>query len=553
MVGIAGERAPLMREMGERPVANVRRAILVAGMHRSGTSAVTRVLSIIGCSLPGDLVPASKGDNERGFWESREVVNLNNEMLESVGSYWDDWNFIREEWFGSAVAQEFAARAADVVKAEFGDAPLIVLKDPRICRLLPVWLKAVELAGYSPSVVMPLRNPLEVAESLMKRSQIDLTLGHLMWLRHVLDAERYSRDCPRTFVRYETLMNDWRSWIAKVERDLVIGFPRVSPIAEEEIGEFIKPDLWRNRAPDTLLRDNGIAPAWARDAYFTLHRWSTGKHAQKDEMLLDRIRAELQTVTPVFVRPLYAFRKTGKAYRTLAKEKEVLTKEKEVLTKEKEVLTEENDVLAKEKEVLKKDLSEKAAAIDALGESLKKLEKQSEADRAGWGEVEKALKASLEEALTLTEELRSALAAQAADASKANALVADLSKQVDSETRRRKSNEEARFHESATLTRLLSQRAGENAMLKDMILGLIKSVSPVELEPRLRVLLRPKRRKMEDLRRHGQMLSSIGGFDADWYLHNNPDVAASGLDPAEHFVAFGVFEGRLPHPLFDQE
>ena len=198
-------------------------------------------------------------------------------------------------------------------------------------------------------------------------------------------------------------------------------------------------------------------------------------------------------------------------------------------------------------------MSEKAAAIDALGESLKKLEKQSEADRAGWGEVEKALKASLEEALTLTEELRSALAAQAADASKANALVADLSKQVDSETRRRKSNEEARFHESATLTRLLSQRAGENAMLKDMILGLIKSVSPVELEPRLRVLLRPKRRKMEDLRRHGQMLSSIGGFDADWYLHNNPDVAASGLDPAEHFVAFGVFEGRLPHPLFDQE
>ncbi len=40
-------------------------------------------------------------------------------------------------------------------------------------------------------------------------------------------------------------------------------------------------------------------------------------------------------------------------------------------------------------------------------------------------------------------------------------------------------------------------------------------------------------------------------FDATWYLSENPDVAAAGLDPLEHYVAHGVEEGRAPNPFFD--
>ncbi|MCC5824629.1 glycosyltransferase [Alkalimonas sp.] len=38
-------------------------------------------------------------------------------------------------------------------------------------------------------------------------------------------------------------------------------------------------------------------------------------------------------------------------------------------------------------------------------------------------------------------------------------------------------------------------------------------------------------------------------FDADWYLKANPDVAAAGMDPWQHFCRFGQNEGRLPCDL----
>jgi len=40
-------------------------------------------------------------------------------------------------------------------------------------------------------------------------------------------------------------------------------------------------------------------------------------------------------------------------------------------------------------------------------------------------------------------------------------------------------------------------------------------------------------------------------FDRDFYLLNNPDVAAAGVDPFIHFVLFGFEEHRSPHPLID--
>ena len=54
-------------------------AILVLGMHRSGTSAIARLLKIFGVSFGDNLMPGSAEDNEKGFWEDRDVFRLNEE------------------------------------------------------------------------------------------------------------------------------------------------------------------------------------------------------------------------------------------------------------------------------------------------------------------------------------------------------------------------------------------------------------------------------------------------------------------------------------------
>ena len=43
----------------------------------------------------------------------------------------------------------------------------------------------------------------------------------------------------------------------------------------------------------------------------------------------------------------------------------------------------------------------------------------------------------------------------------------------------------------------------------------------------------------------------VGGFDAQYYLQHNPDVAAAHVDPHVHYNTFGWHEGRNPNALFD--
>ena len=79
-------------------------------MHRSGTSALTRVLNLVGCDLPRTLV-APKQDNIAGFWESQAVVELNQAILTSAGSAWNDWRPFDTDWYTSPVAGPFRERA----------------------------------------------------------------------------------------------------------------------------------------------------------------------------------------------------------------------------------------------------------------------------------------------------------------------------------------------------------------------------------------------------------------------------------------------------------
>src|SRR5579862_44939 len=115
-----------------------RRALVVVGMHRSGTSALAGVLGKLGATLPQNMgVPGP--DNARGFWEPLSIVAANDEILAAAGSSWDDVETVPGSWFDSDASAPFVERAVPLLADEYGDARLLVIKDPRISRLLPFW------------------------------------------------------------------------------------------------------------------------------------------------------------------------------------------------------------------------------------------------------------------------------------------------------------------------------------------------------------------------------------------------------------------------------
>ena len=165
----------------DKKVINIKKktCVFVLGMHRSGTSAITRVLNFVGCSLPANIM-AENQYNSKGYWESLEICRLNDEMLKSAGSKWDDWLPVSEDWFNSPISYSYVKPASDILHSEFSESRLFVLKDPRCCRLAPFWLDVLKQNDIQTLVVLPIRNPLEVAESLLNRDALDKNYSLLM-------------------------------------------------------------------------------------------------------------------------------------------------------------------------------------------------------------------------------------------------------------------------------------------------------------------------------------------------------------------------------------
>ena len=75
--------------MGRPDNSQARIAILVLGMHRSGTSALARLIGHLGAGLPADAIEAH-ADNARGYWESAAIVKAGDQLLRVARSSWFD-------------------------------------------------------------------------------------------------------------------------------------------------------------------------------------------------------------------------------------------------------------------------------------------------------------------------------------------------------------------------------------------------------------------------------------------------------------------------------
>jgi hypothetical protein len=245
-----------------------RQAILVLGMHRSGTSALGGVISALDVAGPKTLASANEW-NPRGYFESPRIFAAHDELLASIGSCWDDWRQIDPQWF-EAKAAPYRQAIKELLIDEFGDAPLIFLKDPRMCRFVPFVTSILTELAYSPVAVLPVRNPIEVAQSLYRRERFALSKSVLLWLRHVLDAEFYSRHTPRCFLSYEDLLTDWRREMDRVVEQTAIRWPDQSDRTGFEIDEFLTAELRHEKSSSSEICDHPSVVPSARDTYMTL-------------------------------------------------------------------------------------------------------------------------------------------------------------------------------------------------------------------------------------------------------------------------------------------
>lgn len=264
-------------------------ALVVLGMHRSGTSSVAGALVLAGAAPPKRLMAAAD-DNPKGFWESSAVADLNDRMLAQAGSNWHDWRAVQAQSIFADPA--WLADTGALVREEFGDAPTIVLKDPRICRLFPIWRRALVDAGYDLLVISPFRAPSEVAASLVSRNAMSRSHALRLWMRHVLDGEHASRGLARRFVMWPDFLTDWRADFAELAR-LSAAPLDLGDAASTQIEAFLSSDL--RRQSDATAIPGPIARAHALLVQLARH----GEHPDIHRSL-DELRAAFNQACAVF-------------------------------------------------------------------------------------------------------------------------------------------------------------------------------------------------------------------------------------------------------------
>ena len=227
-------------------------AIVVLGL-RSGTSALAGVINHLGVYFGYDLMPPAE-DNRRGFWEHLGIERVHQQLLADLGSSWHDSSPLPLGWEMSAPAVFAWDRIRYILERDFGDVPLWGVKDPRMCRLLPLWMRLLSDLGVAPRFVISVRDPRDVAASLTLRNGFDEGRCLTLWRSYLRCAVEGSRGHPTSFVRYDDLLDppSWRRVTERLSSELDVTWPHVEGWW---IDRFLTGDLRHHRSDPGLASD----------------------------------------------------------------------------------------------------------------------------------------------------------------------------------------------------------------------------------------------------------------------------------------------------------
>lgn len=473
-------------KLGASRTAPDRTCILVLGMHRSGTSAITRALSLLGAALPSNILGPGRG-NESGHWEPERLIAFHDKMLKELGSRWNDWRALDLTTLTARRREEVKSEVAQLLKVEFGEAQLFILKDPRICRFVPLYQEVLDELAVTPRYVLPLRNPLEVVESLERRDGLTKAEAGLLWLRHVLDAEAATREHGHVVISYERFLGDWRARLSALSSRIKVAWPNTIDDIEPRVAEFLQSDLRHHaRTTEDLLTDPMLR-TWISDAYAALLALEQNRDVGAAVGELDRVRREFNNACPVISQ-------------------------------------------------LMDTLVQRETALSAARTSLAVAEGKA-AQRSTVIAARETVIAAREKDIV---ELKAALTAAEGKARHLNATLA-RSKRFDLRTYIGPLYRALQLDRAVRYLRLSKQsRAISSSPLFDA--GWYAQANPdvqaAGIAPIVHYILWGA----------GEGRDPSPHFNTRWYLDQNPDVAAAGVNPLLHYLNFGATEGRLPRP-----
>jgi hypothetical protein len=236
-----------------RRSAQGREIVLVLGMHRSGTSLLANILHLLGVDML-DAKPHTSHKNPSGFWEREDLVAIQDEILNVLGCPIGSpvhCTPLPAGWWRSVELRPLKAKLSDAVAAHLSQVRRPWgFKDPRTCRLLPLWGEILEELDVSPRFVWAVRHPSESAVSMAEKNpnlrRLNAAETEVMWLAYNYDILRYAGGHWPVVVPYDTWFADPMATARELAAGLDLVWPGSEPELEASLQALINPE-WRHQ------------------------------------------------------------------------------------------------------------------------------------------------------------------------------------------------------------------------------------------------------------------------------------------------------------------
>ncbi len=259
--------------------ANKKKLLLVLGMHRSGTSALTRGMQVVGAEFGGRFLDAQK-DNPKGFWEDADLRNLHLEMFEALGMAWNRLTPLSPEEIRRLETLGYHKKAKQLLHSKMTKGEIHAFKHPRMAKLFPFWREVFETSEYDVLCVLAVRHPLSVAKSLATRDQIEKTYACLMWLSHVIPSLFVPEPSRAIVSDYDRLISDPSLEMKRIANRF--GSSVDSDEMEEYKNDFLEADLRHSSHSLKDLEQDPELPGLVMEVYSGLLDLATDKIRMDD-------------------------------------------------------------------------------------------------------------------------------------------------------------------------------------------------------------------------------------------------------------------------------
>ena len=261
--------------------ANVEpQVVCILGMHRSGTSLISRIVSLLGVYLGSeDNLMRPARDNPRGYWENQQLTDINDEIITRLGGSWHELPAFSANWESAPGLADIRQKARVFLQKEFASASFWGWKDPRTCLTLPFWQNLVPRLRF----IICLRNPVDVARSLEHRNGFSFEKSDYLWLSYVKSALEHTAGQPRLFLFYEDVMAAWPYELERLKNFLEQSHFAEQPEIQRAIEESIDTELHHHRTSTAESVDDPSVSFYAKALYMLLRGYHPSR-AESDSL-----------------------------------------------------------------------------------------------------------------------------------------------------------------------------------------------------------------------------------------------------------------------------